>query len=457
MRLYDEHGFTMIEMLISLVMLLIGITALAETFVAAGKLTSVAERQAAMSHAGRSELERLQTLSYAQLAMSGSPGTSASPTDPDYYVSTQSSNYYLQVDPGSPAKEQLVIDAANGRVSPAGTPWSGGNTSGSIFEFVTYHTDGGCGVGCPASANYKRIVVEVTQSVGSAPKNPLIIQTLVADVTASPTGSVANGVQNPLQSATTQCGTPAVSCQVGIDQGNANSFYLYDQAATGTYSGPPTLDNTLHNTVGILAGLLCNGLIQLGCPIPDLMGTTSPASVSSTLQNYSTDQGGPGGSTTGGGTAYQGGRILKTSSGTCSTAPPPNSSTSNPAAETWVTGPVAAAETLNGQGGMTLFMQSANGLTASVTLCVAVWVYPQSILNLISVPAVKLGVFAEAVASLPATPIPVSFTFSLASATSLGVGQRIGIEVWLAASSTANAAIQYDNPAFASVVQLNTS
>ena len=326
-----------------------------------------------------------------------------------------------------------------------------------MYDFVTYHTDGACGVGCPAAQNYKRIVVEVTQSGAVSPKNPLIIQTLVADVTASPTGSVANGVLNPLQSATTQCGSPAAACQVGIDQGNANSFYLYDQAATGTYSGPPTLDNVLHNTVGIAAGLLCTIGVQLGCPIPDLMGAISPASASSTLHNYSTDEGGSGGSTTGGGLNYQGGRILTTSAGTCSTTPSPNSSTSNPAAETWVTGPVAAAETLNGQGGMTLFMQSANGLTASVTLCVAVWVFPPSILNLISVPPVKLGVFAEAVASLPATPIPVSFTFSLASTTALTVGQRIGIEVWLAASSTANAAIQYDDPAFASLVQLNTS
>ena len=100
----------------------------------------------------------------------------------------------------------------------------------------------------------------MTQSSGGSPKNPVILQTLAASPAAGPAGSVANGVQNPLTATGTQCGTPAASCQIGIDQGNANSFYLYDQAATGSYGGPPTVSNTLHGTVGILAGLLCNAL-----------------------------------------------------------------------------------------------------------------------------------------------------------------------------------------------------
>jgi hypothetical protein len=96
-------------------------------------------------------------------------------------------------------------------------------------------------------------------------------------------------------------------------------------------------------------------------------------------------------------------------------------------------------------------------LTASVTVCVAIWVYPQSILNLIATPPVLINAFAYAVASLPAVPTPISFSFDLGALTTLQVNQRIGVEVWLAATSSANAAIQYDNPAFASQVQLNTA
>jgi hypothetical protein len=51
----------------------------------------------------------------------------------------------------------------------------------------------------------------------------------------------------------------------------------------------------------------------------------------------------------------------------------------------------------------------------------------------------------------------VSFTFALSSATTVAIGHRIGVEVWLAASSSANAGILYDNPAFASQLQLNMS
>lgn len=453
-----QRGFTVVELLIAILLLIVGIMALAETFVAAGKLTLVSERQAAMSHVGRSELERLQGFGYAQLAMTSPPVSSASPANPDYYVSNQGSTYYLQPDPNATAKEQLAIDTASGNVPPAAQPWSSGTSSGYFYDFVTYHTDGNCGSGCPAGQNYKRLVVEVTQSGPGSPKNAVIIQTLVASPSAAPSGYVANGVQNPLQAAGTQCGTPPGPCQIGIAQGNANSYYLYDQTATGSYGGPPSLDNTLHDTVGIVQGLLCNALLQLGCPVPDLMGTTSPSSASSAVLNYSTDLGGPAGSTSGSGSQYQGGRLLtKPASSTCSSPPSANSAATNQQAQTWVTPGVGATETLNGNGGMTLFMQSANGVTASVTLCMALWVYPPSLLNLISLPPVEIGAFAYAVASLPTTPIPVSFTFNVGSATTLTVGKRIGVEVWLAAASSASAAIQYDNPSFASQLQINTS
>jgi prepilin-type N-terminal cleavage/methylation domain-containing protein len=459
----DDRGMSMIELLVAMLLLGVGIMALAGTLSAASGLTLISERQTVMSHVGRNELERLQSLTYGQLALTGNPGTSTSTTNPDHYVSTQNGNYFLQWDRSSSATEQIAIDATNGQVSPSPRSWSNGNIGGQIYDFVTYHTDAGCGSGCPASQNYKRIVVEVTLSTAGGPKNPVIIQTLIASPNAAPTGYVANGVQNPLQAAGTQCTTGSTTgpCQVGIDQGTANSYWLYDTPATGSYSGIPTVSNTLHDTVGILQGLLCNVLITLGCPTPDLMGTSPPPLPSNgippPLLNYSTDQGGTTGSTTGGGNQYQGGRILTKSSGTCSTVPPASSSSSNAQAETWVTPGVAASETINGQGGMTLFMQSANGITASVTLCVAIWVYPPSILNLISLPPIEISAFAFVEASLPTTPTPVSFTFNLGSATTLTIGKRIGVEVWLAASASANAAIQYDNPSFASQLQLNTS
>jgi prepilin-type N-terminal cleavage/methylation domain-containing protein len=448
-----EHGFTMIELLVAMVLLVIGIMALAETFVAAAKLTLVSERQSSMAHVGRNELERLQGLGYARLALTSNPTT----TNPNSRVSSTSGKSYLQWDPSSTATEQMVIDAAGG-VSPAPAPWSSGKSSGLIYDFVTYHADGNCGAGCAASANYKRIVIEVTQASGGAPRNPVIIQTIVADPDVAPAGFIANGSQNPLPAAGTQCQTgsgPVGACQIGIDQGTASSYWLYDTPATGTYTGPPTVDNTLHSTVGLVTGLLCTVLVTTGCPVPDLMGTTLPASASSTPHNYSTDRGGPSGSTSGGGANYQGGRILQSSSGSCSILPPASSSSSNPQAETWVTPATSASQVLNGNGGMTLFMQSASGVTASVTLCVAVWVYPQSILNLISVPPIEISAFAYAVASLPTTPTPVSFTFALGSATTVAIGRRIGVEVWLAASSSSNVAIMYDNPAFASQLQLN--
>jgi hypothetical protein len=261
-----------------------------------------------------------------------------------------------------------------------------------------------------------------------------------------------NGIQNPLQSSGTTCQTSSgsQSCSIGIDQGNANSLFLYDTPATQSYSSSPTADHTLHNTVATCAGG--------SCPTPDLMGSSAPAGT--TLYNYSTDLGGPNGSSAAG-LQYSGGRLLETSSGGCSNPPSSSSSSSNAQAEAWVTAPLSAATTLNGQGGVTLYLQSANGVAASATICLALWAYPNSLANLTSTPPTEITALSQAISSLPTSPSPVSFTFDFSGVSSsqrtLAANQRIGVEIWLASSSGANAAIAYDEADYSSEIQLNTS
>jgi hypothetical protein len=60
--------------------------------------------------------------------------------------------------------------------------WKDGLVEGSVYDFVTWHTDGKCGLKCAASANYKRLTVVVTAKVPANTHEPaaLRVSTLIA-------------------------------------------------------------------------------------------------------------------------------------------------------------------------------------------------------------------------------------------------------------------------------------
>jgi hypothetical protein len=124
-----------------------------------------------------------------------------------------------------------------------------------------------------------------------------------------------------------------------------------------------------------------------------------------------------------------------------------------------VTNQLAANTVLTGDGGMTLYTQTANSVAATVTLCVAIYDYPPNILNLLQVPPVKLGVVAYTTTETPTAPTPISFNFNFLGAgvtKTVVAGDRIGVRVWIAASAATDAALIFDHPKFASALQLNT-
>ena len=173
--------------------------------------------------------------------------------------------------------EQLVVDATSGVVPGTPVAWTDGRLSGYVYDFVTWHTDGGCGSGCPASDDYKRLTVEVTLTGASEPSHPALVSTLVADPAAAPSGSVSNGTQNPLASPSTSCqnaqGAQA-TCSNGLSNGTPATWFFYDTPATATYS-PPSGSHPTHPTVAPSG--TCSSSSTSGCPVPDLMGSAPPA------------------------------------------------------------------------------------------------------------------------------------------------------------------------------------
>lgn len=215
----EERGFTLIELMSAVFVLSIGVISLITTFDNSRGLISFSEQKETAIHAAEQELERLQGLTYAQVALSGNPPAGSAVTDLGYYASP--SPWYRWDQDRAPAEanptprcssagepvtncERVVVDATTpGQVTPSVTqvttqkPGGGPRLTLHLQRFVTW-VDDNCAVVAPGGAaplctpatasDYKRITVEVklVTSSGSrldgGPRAPLVIGTVVRDV-----------------------------------------------------------------------------------------------------------------------------------------------------------------------------------------------------------------------------------------------------------------------------------
>jgi prepilin-type N-terminal cleavage/methylation domain-containing protein len=203
-RLNAEDGFTLIELLVTILVLTVGIVGLLGAFTSARKLTFLSERRTSAAHRAQLEIERLQTLTYGELAMSSEPlheepkstETAAEKEKfraehPDYYVKAGIPPEY-QYGADSSETEKLAIEPSTGKISrePAGRKcsekigaceWGEGTLTGNVYDFVTWHHD--TNTTCAKTENYKRLTVVVTVKVPSSSRAvaPTRVSTLVAN------------------------------------------------------------------------------------------------------------------------------------------------------------------------------------------------------------------------------------------------------------------------------------
>jgi Tfp pilus assembly protein PilV len=449
----SDSGFTIIEVIVAAAVLMLGILASVGAFQSSRVLTLVSERQTSMAHRAQQELERVEALSYTQIAMSAAPTHSASALNPDFYVGSGT----FQYDRSDATKtEPFVVDSTNGTITPgsagcadgcSGT-WSDGRLSGEIFTFVTWYTDGSngsrCSPGCPASNDFKRITVAVTLSNTTLrPPQPVWASTFKADPSAAPVGAPTNGQPNPVTSATTTCqdsSGQAVPCTNGLSGGgSAVTFYPTDSSYNATYTAP-CADNAPHPTI---LGLI--PLVQP--PVPDQMTSSVPSSCSGFVSNppcFSTGVGClPG----------VGGRELVPPSSGGSCGSPPSDNTKS---EFWVTPSLALNTKVTGSGAMTLYTQTAGGASINVTLCLQLYLEPPALLGVLSgLLTQPIGaVVTVNVQAYPGVPTPITFNFNNNSSATVSIlGTRVGVAMWLAASAQ-NVVLIYDHPNFTSSMQL---
>jgi prepilin-type N-terminal cleavage/methylation domain-containing protein len=472
-----QDGFTLVELLVAVFILVVGVTALLGVFAASARLSVVAESNTTMVHRAQRELERIESLPFAQAAMAAAPAASSDPSSPAYYVAAGPPATF-SYDRNSSASEPLAIDSTNGTITPTATAWTDGRLTGSLYAFVTWTSDPNCtgGTICPASRSYRRVTVEITLNGATHPSHPAIVSSMIADPNATPSGAPANSAQNPLQSPTTQCQNGAgqlVACTNGLGTGTPNTWFLYDTPAItfagslfGAYNTTRQAiagNHATHPTIALLNSLQCIplSLLYAGCQNPDLMGASPPpqdAATPATPYCYATDVGCPLASAQPPGGVTVGGRTIRRDSSSCAVVNP-WTQTDNRKGAFWVTPSLAASTTLTGDGGMTLYAQGASGVVASATICVGIYVVPASLLGLITLVPVQLGVVAYTTVGLPGVPTPVSFNFDFLAAGAtriVALGNRIGVRVWVAAAASTDVTLIYDHPESASQLQLNS-
>lgn len=171
----------LLEVLVAILVLTVGLLGLIGAFDSARKLNLLSERRTSMAHRAQLELERLQAIPYAELAMSKAPAHSTETTNPDYYVKEGSTEYQF----GEQATEvESLVALASGAIAP--TPagrkcsnvpgaceWENGHVSGNVYDFVTWHVDPICK---EHAENYKRLTVVVTATVPGSNQQPVAVR-----------------------------------------------------------------------------------------------------------------------------------------------------------------------------------------------------------------------------------------------------------------------------------------
>jgi prepilin-type N-terminal cleavage/methylation domain-containing protein len=173
-----QEGFTLLEVMIAALILAIGILAVVGVFDSSRRLTTVSEKEEVVAHRAEAELERIQAMPFAAVALTSNPSHAIDSADPDFYVTAGAPPTY-RWDQGSsgPKTDPLVVDAANGQVGHLAT-WNDGQNrlSGSIYRYVTVVNDG-----CCTGSNYaRRVTIAVTVNGGGFPK-PILLSSIVID------------------------------------------------------------------------------------------------------------------------------------------------------------------------------------------------------------------------------------------------------------------------------------
>ncbi len=184
-RLTEDRGFTLIEVLVALFILMLGAVATYKLLNSATKANFRAEQRQVIQDVAQREMEKLHTIAYDNLALSSTPVTSADTTLPSNRVSGTT---FKLTATGSTFATMVV--SGTGLVAPGPTAFTSGDVSGKIYRYVVWMNDDQClEADCPGSQDFKRAIVAVkpdTVASGGTRTYTEIQSDFIEPATASP-------------------------------------------------------------------------------------------------------------------------------------------------------------------------------------------------------------------------------------------------------------------------------
>src|SRR5215213_5296590 len=152
-----EDGMSMAEVMIAMLVLAGGALAVLNLIGAAAHSSYRGEQSQVVSDRLQQEMERIQSLPYDQIALSGLPADSTDTTSPAWRV--QGTSYSVTQNGSQPAP--LVYNGSSlygggtvsaGAVSPTATHFVNGDVGGTIYRYVVWRNDPTCPDStCPGS------------------------------------------------------------------------------------------------------------------------------------------------------------------------------------------------------------------------------------------------------------------------------------------------------------------
>jgi type II secretory pathway pseudopilin PulG len=250
----SESGFTIVEVMVAALILVIGAAALMTALAGARKATYRGEQSQVANDIAQREMEALRATPYTKLAMTSTPGHSTDQSDPRYRVS--SGNFDLTGDDADPDPAPMVVDGgtlvkggtvSGGTINPGPQPFTSGDVSGTIQRFVVWQNDQHCddNLLCPGNQDFKRLIVFVTlDTTGSGGVRQYV--ELQSDA-INPTDSVGSNPNLP------QLGTPTVAQQFWLSDRRCEQFTEPARATVAPMPGHSTHDTRGLNCLGTTA------------------------------------------------------------------------------------------------------------------------------------------------------------------------------------------------------------
>lgn len=415
MRLRDEQGIGMIEVLMAALVLVIGVLGTFSTFDGVQKLGTLGEKKQSAARFAQSEIEHLRSLGWSALQLSAAPSAVS-----DTRGTISGTNY---TPPRGGAAQSLVVASscptASSCVSVTPTAWTHGNASGMVHRYITSSQDTLCGSACPAGG-MKRVTVAVTVNGPNAPKAAIVVSTIVIDPTAAPANVTQN--VNPVSST----GGSSIGAATGT------TYFLTDSPSGTTYAAP----SSNHSTRDTVSATGVPDQLRLSAPDP-------PGSGSSSAWSYSTEVS-PG---------SDGGLGLVASAGCAGT--------SKTTAHLWVTPVLSAAAAVTATGNAALSIPTANldhDQNQGGRLCIGIYSVMLDASNRVS-SSTLLGSYAYVLPKWPAATELVTFPFRYMASgetASIAAGRRLALRLSADSASGNGLVLVYDHPLFPGNVQMET-